>query len=72
MKLKSFHDLGMNVNSDKFILPDHYMPVPEPVYRGDGQHSVTELQQIIRQYKEYCHQQALIKQALIKDIKGYE
>lgn len=72
MKLKDLQNLGMNVNSDKFILPDHYIPVPEPVYRGDGQHSVTELQQIIRQYKEYCHQQALIKQALIKDIKGHE
>ncbi len=69
MKLKDLQNLEMNPNSDKFILPDHYIPVPEPVYRGDGQHSVTELQQIIRQYKEYCHQQALIKQALIKEIK---
>ena len=41
MKLKNFHDLGMNPNSDKFILPDHYIPVPEPVYKGDGQHSIT-------------------------------
>lgn len=72
MRLKDFNDLGMNPNFDKYILPDHYIPVPEPVYKGDGQHSVTELQQIIRQYKEYCHQQTLIKQALIKDIKGYE
>ena len=69
MKLKDLQNLEMNPNSDKFILLDHYIPVPEPVYRGDGQHSVTELQQIIRQYKEYCHQQALIKQALIKEIK---
>ncbi len=69
MKLKDLQNLGMNPNSDKFILPDHYIPVPEPVYKGDGQHSVNELQQIIRQYKEYCHQQALIKQTLIKEIK---
>ncbi len=69
MKLKDLQNLGMNPNSDKFILPDHYIPVPEPVYKGDGQHSITELQQIICQYKEYCHQQALIKQTLIKEIK---
>ena len=71
MKLKDLQNLGMNPNSDKFILPDHYIPVPEPVYKGDGQHSVTELQQIIRQYKEYSHQQALIKQVLIKEIKHH-
>ncbi len=70
MKLKDFHDLGMNQNSDKFILPDHYDLVSEPFYKGDGQHSVIELQQIIRQYKEYCHQQAIIKQTLIKEIKS--
>ena len=69
MKLKNFSNLGMNVNSDKFLLPDHYTPIEQPFYKGDGAHNVKELQQLCNDFKEYCHQQALIKQRLIQDIK---
>lgn len=71
MKLKNFHNLGMNVDSDKFLLPDHYTTViQQPFYKGEGMHSIKELQQLCEQFKEYSHQQALIKQRLIEEIKA--
>lgn len=69
MSLKLFKGLGMNVNSDKYLLPEHYIPVQQPFYKGPGEHSVRELEKLCAQFKEYCHQQALIKNTLIKDIK---
>ena len=69
MKLKDFTGLGMNVNSDKFILPDHYKPIQVPTYQGAGHHNVLELEELCRQFEEYCHQQAIIKSELIKEIK---
>lgn len=70
MKLKDFPELGMNPRSDKFLLPEHYGNVVEqPPYLGDGMYSVKKLQEICNQFKEYCHQQALIKQRLIEEIK---
>lgn len=68
--LKSFSELGMNVNSDKFILPDSYTPVEQPYYKGAGQHSINELQQLCEQFTEYCHQQAIIKSELIKEVRS--
>ena len=68
--LKTFQGLGMNANSDKYILPDHYIPIEQPYYKGDGQHSVSELQKICKDFAEYCHQQAIIKNELIKEIKS--
>ena len=70
IKLKNFQGLGMNINSDKFLLPDHYTPISEPYYKGAGQHSVAELQELCTKFTEYCHQQALIKQKLIQEIKS--
>ena len=51
-------------------IPEHYkeLVVSEPFYRGDGEHSIKELQNICTQFKEYCHQQALVKQELISYI----
>ena len=69
MKLRAFQNLGMNINSDKFLLPNHYTPVSEPYYKGDGEHSIKELQELCKKFTEYCHQQAIIKQRLIKEIK---
>lgn len=69
LSLDKFPDLGMNPNSDRYILPDQYLLQPEPNYKGDGMHSVAELQKICREYQEYCHQQAIIKQVLIDTIK---
>ncbi len=62
--------LGMNPRSDKALLPPHYesMYQPEPYYSGDGNHNVKEMQEMLNQYKEYSHQQALIKQKLIERI----
>lgn len=70
MKLKDFSGLGMNINSDKFLLPEQYLPIEQPYYKGDGEHSVKELQELCNKFKEYCHQQAVIKQRLIKEIKS--
>lgn len=69
LKLKNFQDLGMNINSDKFLLPDFYTPVEQPFYQGKGVHNVSQLEALCEQFKEYCHQQALIKQRLIEEIK---
>ena len=70
MKLKNFSDLGMNINSDKFLLPDQYTTIEQPYYKGDGELSVRQLQELCNNYKEYCHQQAVIKQKLIEEIKN--
>lgn len=69
MKLKDFTGLGMNINSDQFLLPDHYNAIKQPHYKGDGNHSVKELQELCKWFTEYCHQQAIIKQRLIEEIK---
>lgn len=67
---KEYPKLGMNTDSDGFLLPIQYKTVVEqPVYKGDGVHSVSELQNICNQFKEYCHQQAIIKNNLIIAIK---
>lgn len=68
--IKKFQGLGMNINSDKFILPDGYMAIEQPYYKGDGTHSVSELQKLCKDFTEYCHQQAIIKNELIKEIKS--
>jgi hypothetical protein len=69
MKLKDFQGLGMNTNSDKYLLPEQYTPIEQPYYKGDGELSVRQLQELCNSYKEYCHQQAIIKNILIEEIK---
>jgi hypothetical protein len=60
----------MQYMSDDMYLPIHYkgMKVEQPFYSGDGNHSVAQLEAICRQYKEYSHQQAVIKQVCMKHI----
>jgi hypothetical protein len=70
MKLKDFTGLGMNINSDRFILPEQYAPIEMPFYKGNGEHTIKQLQELCNSFKEYCHQQAIIKQTLIKEIKS--
>lgn len=55
--------------SDKMYLPIHYKGnlIEEPFYKGDGCLSVDELQKLCNKFKEYVHQQNVIKQKL-KDI----
>lgn len=56
--------------SDDMYLPIHYrgIKVEQPFYSGDGNHSVSELQEICKQFKEYCHQQAVIKHNCMKHL----
>jgi hypothetical protein len=66
-ELKEEHLVFM---SDDMYLPIHYkgMVVQQPFYSGDGNHSVRELEAICNQYKEYVHQQAVIKQGVMKAL----
>lgn len=68
--LKTFNGLGMNINSDKYILPAGYTLIEQPYYKGDAMHSVEELQELCKDFTKYCYQQAIIKDALIKEIKS--
>jgi hypothetical protein len=56
--------------TDDMYLPIHYKgyKVEEPYYSGDGNLSVNELQKLCNQFKEYTHQQAVIKQNCMKHI----
>lgn len=56
--------------SDDMYLPIHYkgILVEQPFYSGEGNHSVKELESICRQFKEYVHQQQVIKQNCMKHI----
>jgi len=56
--------------TDEMYLPIHYkgIIVEEPYYKGDGNHSVAELEELCRRYKERTHQQAVIKQNCMKAI----
>lgn len=49
---------------DQMYLPIQYrgMLVEQPFYRGDGNHNVFELEALCRQFQNYCHQQAVIKE----------
>jgi len=70
MENKTLKDisLGMNRDSDISILSKYYPYQELPYYKGNGNHSVKELEQLCRQFTEYCHQQAVIKQHLIDVI----
>lgn len=63
-------DEHMAYFSDDMYLPPQYsgMKVNQPYYSGDGNLSVHELQKLCNQYKEYVHQQQVIKQNCIKKI----
>ena len=56
--------------SDEMYTPIHYksMIVKEPHFDGRGNHSVKQLEDICVQFKEYCHQQAIIKQNCMRHI----
>jgi hypothetical protein len=56
--------------SDDMYLPIHYkgIKVEQPFYKGDGQHSVNQLQSLCNQFSEYIHQQQIIKQNCMKHI----
>jgi len=58
-----------------FMSDEMYIPISfkgrvfqEPRFEGKGCHSVALLEAICEQYKEFCHQQAIIKQNCMKHI----
>lgn len=42
--------------------------IKQPVYKGEGNHSLLELEEICKQFNEYCHQQAIVKQSCMEHI----
>ncbi len=66
-ELKEEHLLYM---SDDMYLPIQYRGIKteEPFYSGDGNHSVKELEELCNKFKEYIHQQQVIKQNCMKHI----
>lgn len=67
---KPLTDEMMVYMSDDMYLPIHYkgIKVEQPFYQGDGKHSVRQLEELCRQFSEYCHQQQVIKQNCMQHI----
>ena len=66
-KFKNEHLVYM---SDEMYTPISYkgMIVKQPYFEGKGNHSIVQLEAICEQFKEYCHQQDIIKQNCMKHI----
>lgn len=64
-ELKDEHLVYMD---DMMYLPIQYhrSVQKQPVYKGKGNYSVNQLEEICEGYKEYAHQQAVIKQNVMK------
>lgn len=67
------------MNTDIYFNDETYLPISyqgqlitQPFFKGDGEHSVKELEEICKQFKQYVHQQKIIKQncqKIIVDLK---
>lgn len=73
-----------NFNRSQNELQDHhmvyfddymYLPIQyhnnymrQPNFKGKGNHSINELEDICERYKEHAHQQAIIKQNAMKHV----
>ena len=68
--MKDLTEEHLGYMDDEMYTPIHYkgMIVKQPFFEGKGNHSVAKLEEICEQYKEYCHQQAIIKQNCMKHI----
>jgi len=66
-KLKKEHMVYM---SDDMYLPIHYkgIVIKQPYYSGDGNLNIMQLEQLCKDFKEYTHQQAIIKQNCMQHI----
>jgi hypothetical protein len=66
-ELKEEHLVYM---SDEMYTPIYYkgIIVKQPFFEGKGNHSVAELENICEQFKDYVHQQQIIKQNCMKYI----
>jgi len=67
-------DEQMQYMTDDMYLPILYkgIKVKQPFYSGDGNYNVLQLEAICRQFQEYMHQQAVIKQNCMKHIVELE
>lgn len=65
--LKTEHLVYM---SDEMYTPIYYkgMIVKQPFFEGNGNHSVSQLEAICEQFKEFVHQQKIIKENCMKHI----
>jgi hypothetical protein len=51
-------------------LPKGYTVIEQPHFKGPGNHSVRELEELCKTFTEYCHQQQIIKQQLVNKLKN--
>ncbi len=49
-------------------LPSHYKVVTEPNFKGKGIHNVLELEELLENYKEFAHQQNIIKHEMHREL----
>lgn len=56
--------------TDEMYTPISYKGriVEQPFFEGKGMHSVAKLEEICEQFKEYYHQQQIIKQNCMKHV----
>lgn len=61
---------GIENLDDRALLPKNIYPnlAKMPFYSGEGAHSAAELQEMCQQFKEYCHQQSIIKFSLLSRL----
>lgn len=67
--------VGTPIQEDAFLQDDMYLPiyykgilVKQPFFEGKGNHSIMQLEAMCEQFKEYCHQQQIIKQNCMQHI----
>ena len=53
---------------DEKYLPTHYKVVSEPFFKGIGELNVNELETLCEHYREYVHQQQIIKHRLVNEL----
>jgi hypothetical protein len=63
-------NVGVENLDDRALLPKKIYPnlAKQPFFKGEGMHGVRELETVCKEFKEYCHQQAIIKQELLKRL----
>ena len=61
----------MSKEQDAYLDDIMYLPIQyhndikkQPYFKGKGEHNVKELEDLLEQYQEYAHQQAVIKTSL--------
>ena len=58
------------MKNDKERLPEHYTHIDNPYYPGDGELNVLQLEELCKKFKEFTHQQQIIKQSLYHELEG--